>query len=330
MRPSAALQLLVNRRVLLLLTTLLVVSVFLGTAAVARSGGGLFAFSRTEQAAAAAAKQPSQPQPDQPQAPLPQAPKPEAPKPQAPQPAAPTTTAAQPAAPQPTAAKEPPRPEDIEEYKYFHEAGFTHELQHYDVRFFTAEVPYTAHRAVLTNLIRSYLSTFASLHLETWIAHGTLLGWYWNEHILPWDFDVDVQVSGATLAQLATQYNQSRHEYAYTDAATGKPATETYLLDVNTFATKVDRGSGHNSIDARWIDVATGMYVDITGLMERDPKKSPGVVSCKNFHAYRQEELFPLRESTFEGVPALVPFEYKNILAGEYQEKSMVVTEFQG
>jgi phosphorylcholine metabolism protein LicD len=198
------------------------------------------------------------------------------------------------------------------------------------VRFFTAEVPYTAHRAVLTNLIRSYLSTLASLHLETWIAHGTLLGWYWNQHILPWDFDVDVQVSGATLAALATQYNQSRHTYAYTDAATGAPATQTYLLDVNPFATRVDRGRGENAIDARWIDVSTGMYVDITGLVERDPKNAPGVVSCKNFHGYRQEELFPLRESEFEGVPALVPYEYEKILVGEYQEKSLVVTEFEG
>jgi hypothetical protein len=35
-------------------------------------------------------------------------------------------------------------------------------------------------------MIRAYLMTFNELGLETWIAHGTLLGWWWNGKILPW------------------------------------------------------------------------------------------------------------------------------------------------
>lgn len=333
MRPSAALQLLINQRVLLLLTTLLVFSALLGTAAVSRSGGGLFAFYSGEQPAAAAAppKQPHQQQPQQPQ--QPQQDKPE----EAPAPLPPpviTTTSTTIAAAVATTTSDQPEytvpPVPAEEYKYFHEAGGTLELVHYDARYFKGAVPYAAHRVALTNLIQSYLSTFSSLDLETWIAHGTLLGWFWNQQILPWDHDVDVQVSGKTMEVLAAKHNQSRHTWTYTDDATGEEATAEYLLDVNPFAVKVDRGRGQNTIDARWIDVATGMYVDITGLVERDPKKAPGVFSCKNHHGYRQEELYPMRVSEFEGVPALVPWEYEKILVGEYGEKSLVVTEFHG
>ncbi|KAJ4307180.1 mannosyltransferase [Collariella sp. IMI 366227] len=40
--------------------------------------------------------------------------------------------------------------------------------------------------------------------------------------------------------------------------------------------------------------------------------------------------LYPLRESEFEGVPALVPYEYEKVLVEEYGEKSLVVTEWDG
>ena len=147
---------------------------------------------------------------------------------------------------------------------------------------------------------------------------------------MPWDFDVDAQVSGTTLAILAEQHNGSVHAYAHSNPTTGLRENRTYLLDVNPFATRVGRGTGQNFIDARWIDVETGMFVDITGLVERDPRGQPGVWSCKNYHGYQPDELFPLRETEFEGVPAMVPWKYEGILVGEYGAKSLVVTEWEG
>jgi len=234
--------------------------------------------------------------------------------------------------PPPAAAPAPPKPPSPpplpQEYKYFHESGISYELSHYDKRFFRGVIPYATHRTVLTHLVRSYLSTFRALHLETWLAHGTLLGWWWNGLTLPWDFDLDTQVSGETMRILGEQHNQSLHEYRWFNATSGKEETRVYLLDVNPFANRVDRGQGQNVIDARWIDVNTGMFVDITGLQERDPKNNPGVVSCKNFHGYKKEELWPLRETDFEGVPAMVPWEFEGILVAEYGAKSLVVTEW--
>lgn len=66
------------------------------------------------------------------------------------------------------------------EYKYFHEPGRDDILGHYDVRYFTEPVSAEERAETLTHMIRAYLNFFNENELETWIAHGTLLGWWWN------------------------------------------------------------------------------------------------------------------------------------------------------
>ena len=41
-------------------------------------------------------------------------------------------------------------------------------------------------------------------------------------------------------------------------------------------------------------------------------------------------DLFPLRQTLFEGVMAKVPYAYVRLLSEEYQEKALVVTEYEG
>lgn len=70
--------------------------------------------------------------------------------------------------------------------KYFHEPGEDDLHRHYDTRFFTDLVSDEERQLTLRAIIRAYLLLFENFQLETWIAHGTLLGWYWNGSILPW------------------------------------------------------------------------------------------------------------------------------------------------
>lgn len=216
------------------------------------------------------------------------------------------------------------------EDKYFQEPGGTEELGHYDERYFRGLVPYDEHLPALRHLIRSYLTTFRSLRIETWLAHGTLLGWWWNGRIMPWDYDLDVQVSTATLADLGRQHNGTMHEYRYVDSATGQQMEKTFLLDVNPHYTERIRNQGMNVIDARWIDTSNGMFIDITGLAETEPVAQPGIWSCKNQHRYHTRDLYPMRETEFEGVPATIPYDFDRILREEYGRKSMLVTDWQG
>lgn len=38
--------------------------------------------------------------------------------------------------------------------------------------------------------------------------------------------------------------------------------------------------------------------------------------------------LFPLRDTIFEGMPAKIPFRFKELLAAEYGERSLTKTDF--
>lgn len=205
------------------------------------------------------------------------------------------------------------------------EPGNTDLTGHYDARFYPgAPVSYEERTETLRHMVRAYLEIFHSLHVETWIAHGTLLGWWWNEEILPWDWDLDAQVSGQTLAYLEEFLNQTKHTYTHGDIQ------REYLLDVNEHYTERTRGDGENIIDARWIDMKNGLFIDITGISETNPAEQPDIWSCKNDHHYRKSDIWPLRESRFEGVRALVPHAYDKVLVEEYEEKALKVLEYEG
>lgn len=231
--------------------------------------------------------------------------------------------------------------------KYFEEPGTDDTLRHYDSRFFKGVVEPADRVESLTDMIRAYLQFFQENSLETWIAHGTLLGWWWNgkvrpsfdarmsrsglskigtnpgerAQILPWDWDLDTQVSSNTLIYLSECLNQT--VYNYTGSKPGNGRKRQYLLDVNPASQDRHRGDGQNVIDARWTDISNGIYTDITGISELNYDTEPGVLSDKNFHQYREADIYPLRQSICEGVPASIPFNYIGILAAEYGNASL-------
>ncbi|KAL5115804.1 mannosyltransferase [Pleosporales sp. CAS-2024a] len=211
--------------------------------------------------------------------------------------------------------------------KYFHEPAGPG-LGHYDRRFFRGKASDQERMDTQAHMIRAYLTFFNDNKLDTWIAHGTLLGWWWNGKRLPWDVDLDTQVLDRTLERLGAEFNQTLYQYEY--ESSGGSLKRTYLLDVNPWITERVRGDGMNVIDARWIDVRNGLYIDITGLSETRRESHPGTYSCKNYHNYAIEDLYPMRETVFEGVFAKVPYAYDKILTEEYTEKALVKTDFNG
>lgn len=194
----------------------------------------------------------------------------------------------------------------------------------------------------LRALVRTYLATMHSLRAETWIMHGTLLGWWWNQRIMPWDTDIDVQVSEAAMAYLASWYNMTMHtfrdapsigdELAPLVAAGGKLGArgKKYLLEINPNWANPSTEDSLNVIDARWIDIDTGLFIDITAvrLNHSVSPDEPQQLYCKDKHHYRADDIFPLRPSVFEGVPVQVPYAYQDLLAEEYGADALVNTHF--
>lgn len=130
-----------------------------------------------------------------------------------------------------------------------------------------------------------------------------------------------------TLTDMGNRLNQTKHLYVSADDGVQKE----YFLDVNAWIFEREIGDGMNIIDARWIDTKTGLYIDITGVAETKPFDKPGIFVAKNYdHSYARDEIWPLRETIFEGERAQIPYSYVAMLEKEYNPKALVTTEFEG
>lgn len=158
--------------------------------------------------------------------------------------------------------------------KFFHEATLidTDQGGHYDWRFFTRVLTSEYEKkAVFHRMARAWLRFAHSASLKTWVAHGTLLGWYWNGMSLPWDNDIDIQMTMESLVTLASDFNQTLVFDVTDDGAT--QGIGSYLVEVNPEFCSRTNDDG-NTIDARFIDTQTGLYVDITALSFSDAVNS--------------------------------------------------------
>ena len=64
--------------------------------------------------------------------------------------------------------------------KYFHEPGGSELANHYDSRYEHGILSYEDKQDTQVHMMRAYLDFFKKNGMETWLAHGTLLGWWWN------------------------------------------------------------------------------------------------------------------------------------------------------
>jgi hypothetical protein len=45
------------------------------------------------------------------------------------------------------------------------------------------QLGYEDRKSHLVALVHTYLSTMADIGAETWLMHGTLMGWWWNRKV---------------------------------------------------------------------------------------------------------------------------------------------------
>lgn len=208
--------------------------------------------------------------------------------------------------------------------KYFHESTFN---PHYDGRFADKTLPHDLRLPKLQALVQTYLSTMHDLSIPTWLMHGSLLGWWWNRSIMPWDSDIDVQVDEESIKYLADYYNMTIHSFKL-PGPDGKQENHNYLLEINPHYVDTSLNDKNNVIDARWIDTSTGLFIDITVVHHN--KTEPRNMYCKDKHRFLEADIFPLRSSEFEGVPVKIPYAYAPLLEEEYGADSLTNTLYQG
>lgn len=269
--------------------------------------------------------------------------------------------------------------------KYFNEARLVRSVRnwglgsHYDWRFYKGLINFSdTQLPVLHGLLTAWLRFTAANGLTTWVAHGLLLLWYWNGMVFPWDADIDVQMPVKDLHRLAQNFNQTVVvDFGDNPAISSKASDDTssgvnmrhgrYFVDCATWISHRRMENGLNFIDARFIDLDSGLYIDITGLaisntMSEErydlqlPKeyarkyhfrntktnkhmRSPdekeferntemGLVNCRNNHFVQVSQLSPLTLTYVEGVPAYVPRDFSGMLQAEYGSSSIGTNKY--
>ena len=81
--------------------------------------------------------------------------------------------------------KKPPKTLSDVWPKYFREPGGTDLSNHYDSRYEHGVLSYEEKQNTQVHMMRAYLDFFKKNSIETWLAHGTLLGWWWNGKVWP-------------------------------------------------------------------------------------------------------------------------------------------------
>lgn len=94
---------------------------------------------------------------------------------------------------------------------------------------------------------------------------------------MPWDSDIDVQMTNVSVHMLASYYNMTIHTFHV-----GEDERRDYMLEVNPKYTDPSYDDTLNVIDARWIDMETGLFIDITAVRPHKTKK--GILCSKDQH----------------------------------------------
>ncbi|KAG7662993.1 uncharacterized protein J8A68_003503 [[Candida] subhashii] len=252
-------------------------------------------------------------------------------------------------------------------YKYFSEAsiiksqrGFADGM-HYDWRFYNGNVRESPKNDMSVHgLLKAMFKLANAYDIKCWIAHGSLLSWYWDGMKFPWDGDVDITMPIDELHHLTRQFNQSLI-VDFGNDIDSQIRYGRYFLDSSTFISRRTKENGRNNIDARLVDVDTGIYIDITGLAlsnsrsrdrydfllkstkyerdsvgnikdksvtEYDVNEHLQAYNCKNNMFFTLKELSPIMLSLFDGEYTYVPNQISTILMNEFTSNSIIKTKY--
>ncbi|XBW38225.1 hypothetical protein QEN19_003814 [Hanseniaspora menglaensis] len=215
--------------------------------------------------------------------------------------------------------------------KHFNEPSEILQLKgrgnHYNTEFFHSgrfEKHPQLKQASIHNLVQTLSSLIAAYGLNGWISHGNLLAWSYNGVNFPWDEDVDYQMPLKDLHKLAEHCNQT---LILQDPQHGNGR---YWLDVGNLLGRTN-GNGLNNIDARLVDVDTGLYIDITGLCYNSE-----VVSEKNYNDLREfftehrtnySSLVLEKDPNLSEIDRIPTQDYLNIINDQLANKRIVKNE---
>lgn len=183
---------------------------------------------------------------------------------------------------------------------------------HKDCRFSTSTHPSDEENWGRLNVLLSAWSRFLELNtIQSWVAHGTLLGWHWGKTQMDLDDDIDVEMTKNELLTKLYPLNGTVFE--------GR-----FLIDVNPSGVAWHPKQNENAIDAEFIDMIGGYKVDITAFGRRpNPRVEDNEIGASDGWSMKIEDVFPLRQTLLDGHPVLVPNNPIQLLIKEYGKRGI-------
>ena len=190
---------------------------------------------------------------------------------------------------------------NVLDIKFFKESKFS---THLDLRFGRFLPSPNSKDYSIRKLHEAWVKFTTTYNLVSWLAHGTLLSWFWSQSPFPWDDDIDLQV---LLSDLQSKYIHFDREVF----------ENRYLFEINPNSA-CRQNQPNNIIDARFIDQETGYFIDITALRATEQQ-----LQCKTPHTYSERFMFPLRKSHYMGSEVWIPNRAVDVLLKEYGSSSL-------
>lgn len=219
-------------------------------------------------------------------------------------------------------------------YPWIYSDLFKGQAHHLEFKFFRRYIGDHERQSVVHHMSRAWFEFAQANNIVLWINYGSLLGWVYNGVNMPWDTDVDIQVPINELAKLTRRGLNNSLVIENPRFGNAK-----YLFDISPLF--IRQGNSNNFIDARFIEVNSGLYIDILalsktiypppseifeGLTELEVKLAIPV-NCKNFNWQLIEEILPIKYATFEGGPSFIPNQVSRILDRKYGRESYTTKE---
>lgn len=205
-------------------------------------------------------------------------------------------------------------------------SGRSHHLAY---PFFKKFISDRERQSVIHHMVRAWFQFAEANGFASWINYGSLLGWAYNGVNMPWDTDIDIQLPIAQIDRLGQEFNRT---LVMENPRFGNAK---YMLEVAP--TYIRQGNGRNFIDARFIDINSGLYIDISALSHstsipppefyeqfnsKDEVAKAMPVHCKNWNWHTLDELLPIRHTYFEGASVYIPHNISSILDRKYGHAS--------
>ena len=175
---------------------------------------------------------------------------------------------------------------------------------HLDARYGRKRLSGAEIQRTLLHLLSKFMRHCSKTGIKPILMHGGLIGYYFNNRMLPWDGDLDLIICDED-----SKRNLKNKSFG------------DLIIEVNPNCDIYTSDDKRNKIAARVISRTNGVFIDITFFRENADRTA---LLCKDGHVYRTEDIYLCTRrkvpatGLFHNVPVYVPNNIVGCLVREY------------